>query len=48
MRVERGTALLAALYANAHSKNGGHKISDFAPYHDEPVVTLDQAMGAWE
>lgn len=47
MRVERGTALLATLYANAHSKNGGYKVSDFAPYHDEPTMSLEQAMEQW-
>lgn len=47
MRVERGSALLAALYANSHSKNGGYSLSDFAPYHDSPTVTLEQAMEMW-
>ncbi|QQE90853.1 hypothetical protein GKQ51_09555 [Azotobacter chroococcum] len=47
MRVERGAALLATLYANAHSKNGGYKISDFATYHDEPTMSLEQAMEQW-
>ncbi len=48
MRVERGTALLATLYANAHSSNDGYKLTDFAPYHDEPAMTLEQAMEQWE
>ena len=47
LRVEHGTALLAMLYANAHSKNGGYRMHDFAPYHDEPAATLEQAMEAW-
>lgn len=41
MRVERASALLAALYANSKSKNGGYGISDFAPHHDQPVLTLE-------
>jgi hypothetical protein len=48
MRVERGSALLATLYANAHSKAGGHKIFDFMPHLDEPPVSLDEAMKAWQ
>jgi hypothetical protein len=47
MRIERGAALLASLYANSHSKQGGYSLTDFAPYHDEPVVSLDQAMESW-
>lgn len=47
MRVERGAALLATLYANAHSKQGGYKIFDFMPHEEEPPVSLEQAMGAW-
>lgn len=47
MRVEHGAATLAALYANAHSKEGGLKIHHFAPHHDEPAVTLQQAMDTW-
>lgn len=41
LRVERGSALLATLYANSKSKNGGYGLHDFAPYHDQPVLTLD-------
>lgn len=47
MRVERGAALLATLYANAHSKNGSYKLTDFAPHHDEPAMSLEQAMEQW-
>ena len=47
MRVERGAALLATLYANAHSKVGGHKIYDFMPHDEEPAVTIEQAMESW-
>ena len=48
MRVERGAALLASLYANAHSKDGGYKLHDFAPYHDAPVLSLALAMEQWQ
>lgn len=48
MRIERGTALLATLYANSKSKEGGYQLHDFAPYHDAPVLTLEQAMEAWK
>ena len=47
MRVERGAAILAAMYANTHSKNGGFGLHDFAPYHDPPPITLEQAMKDW-
>nr|WP_082816396.1 hypothetical protein [Pseudomonas citronellolis] len=47
MRVERGSALLATLYANSHSKNGGFKLYDFMPHESEPVLTLEQAMETW-
>lgn len=48
MRVERGSALLATLYTNSHSKNGGFKLYDFMPHEDEPAISLDQAMEAWK
>lgn len=47
MRVERGAALLATLYANSHSKNGGFKLFDFMPHEEEPPMSLDQAMSEW-
>lgn len=46
-RVEFGNAMLASLYANAHSKHGGLTVYDFAPHHDAPALTLDQAMKQW-
>ena len=48
MRVERGSAQLSTLYANAHSKNGGYKIYDFMPHMEEPAMTLEQAMDIWK
>lgn len=47
MRVERGAALLATLYANAHSKQGGYKLFDFMPHEEEPPVSLETAMEKW-
>jgi len=48
MRMERGSALLATLYANAHRKEGSpaYKIHDFAPHHDQPELTLDD-LKSW-
>lgn len=46
-RVEIGCATLAAMYANAHSKHGGMTVYDFAPHHDVPALSLDQAMKQW-
>jgi len=47
MRVDRASALLAAIYRNSHSKEGGYKIHDFAPFEDVPELTLEQAMKEW-
>lgn len=49
LRIERGSALLAMLQANAHrdKKTPAYQIHEFAPYHDEPAVTLDEAMSSW-
>ncbi|HEY0290687.1 MAG TPA: hypothetical protein VGC62_27400 [Pseudomonas sp.] len=47
MRIERGTAMLATLYANSHSKDGGYKIYDFMQHDAERPVTLEQAMESW-
>lgn len=48
MRVERGSALLATLYANSHKKGGGFKIYDFMQHEKEPAISLEQAMDAWK
>ena len=47
MRVERGAALLATIYANSHSKDTRFGIWEFAPHMDEPAVSLEQAMKTW-
>ncbi|MBF8642255.1 MULTISPECIES: phage tail assembly protein T [Pseudomonas] len=44
MRIERGSAQLAVLYANAHKSKEvtqPYQLHDFAPYHDKPQLTLD-------
>lgn len=46
LRIERGSALLATLYANSKSKNGGYQLHDFAPHHDQPVLTLED-LQSW-
>lgn len=48
MRVERGAALLATLFANSKSKNGGFKIYDFMQHEEEPPIPLEQAMESWQ
>jgi hypothetical protein len=47
MRVERGVALLASMYANTHTKKGGFTIFDFMSHDSEQAVTLEQAMETW-
>ncbi len=48
MRVERGSALLATLYANTHSgKDKKFTIYDFMPHESEPEVSLEEAMENW-
>jgi len=47
MRVERGAALLATLFANSKSRNSPYKIYDFMPHEDEPPIELEQAMENW-
>jgi hypothetical protein len=51
MRVEHGAGLLAALYANSKQPQKGgkeYRVHHFAPHHDEPPVTLEQAMENWK
>lgn len=49
LRTERGTALLATLYANNNRNKDtpAYALHDFAIYHDVPGITLDQAMKDW-
>ena len=48
LRVEHGAALLATMYSNTHSKDGGFKLHDFAPHLDAPRVSLKEAMETWK
>jgi hypothetical protein len=47
MRVERGAALLATLYANTHTKDGGYTIFDFMQHDAPKPISLEQAMESW-
>jgi hypothetical protein len=47
MRFDRGAALLATLYANTKTKDGGFTIYDFMPHESAPALTLEEAMKAW-
>ncbi|WP_138436513.1 phage tail assembly protein T [Marinobacter shengliensis] len=49
MRTERSGALIATVLANLHRKKGSEPVSffKFAPHHDEPVMTLEEAMESW-
>lgn len=47
MRVERGAALLAALYSNSKTKDGGYLVNDFMPHNPKPMITLEEALETW-
>lgn len=49
LRIERGSALLATMYANVHKGQHApaYELYDFAPYHDQPEATLEEAMASW-
>lgn len=48
MRVERGSALLATLYANTHRGKDAqpYQLHEFAPHHDKPELTLEE-LASW-
>lgn len=48
LRIDRGSALLASMYANSKSKNGGYRVYDFTPFEEEPPISVDQAMEKWK
>lgn len=50
MRVERAGALIAAFLANQSLGKGSQPVSfyDLAPYHDEPILSMEQAMETWK
>lgn len=45
--MERAAALLATLYANVHTKDGGYSIYDFMPHDSGKAITLEQALESW-
>jgi hypothetical protein len=52
MRIERGFALLASMYTNAHRKKGTPLVSihEFMPHADDPherVMDLAEAQRTW-
>ncbi len=49
MRMERAGALIASFLANQVRDKNSPPVSfyDFAPYHDEPVISMEQAMENW-
>jgi len=49
MRVESAIALLATMYGNTHRAEGAppFDLYDFAPHHDRPDLTLEEAMRQW-
>lgn len=49
MRTERSGALIATVLANLHRKKDSEPVSffKFAPHHDEPTLSLDEAMETW-
>lgn len=47
LAVEQTMAVIATMYANAHSKSGHYKPGDFMPHFDEAPLTLERAMEEW-
>ncbi|MBI46761.1 MAG: hypothetical protein CMG91_04730 [Marinobacter sp.] len=50
MRVERAGALIATILANQNRKSDSQPFSFYslAPHHDEPVLTMEEAMESWK
>jgi len=47
MRVERGAALLATLFANSKRTSNFLKLYDFMQHEDEPAIDLEKAIEEW-
>lgn len=48
MRIEQSIAMIASMYANAHSKKGvtfSHR--DFMPHADDVEISLEDALKSW-
>ncbi len=50
MRVERAGALLATILSNVNRKKDSQPVSfySFAPHHEEPQTSLEEAMETWK
>lgn len=52
LRAERGSALLAMMYANVHRDRKRHPepftLWDFTPHEEEPPISLEAAMESWK
>ena len=50
LRTEAGSAMIASLTANLSRKKDSKAFSfyDFAPNHDRPELSLEQAMAEWK
>ena len=50
LRAEAGAAMIASLTANLNRKKDSRAFSfyDFAPNHDEPQLSLEEAMESWQ
>lgn len=50
MRVERGTALIATILRNQNRPKDSQPVSFYslAPYHEEPKISLEEAMEKWK
>lgn len=49
LRVENGAARLVMVYLNSRRKEGTppYQLHEFAPHHDAPELSLEQAMESW-
>ncbi len=48
MRIEQSIAMIASMYANAHSKKGTtFSQKDFMPHADDAPISLEDALKSW-
>jgi len=50
MRMERGSALISTILSNIHRKKDSQPVSfyRYAPHHEEPVLSMEEAMESWK
>lgn len=50
LRIERAGALIATLLKNQNLAKGNQPVSfyDLAPHHDEPELSMEEAMEKWK